>query len=1086
MAGLFDDVPDAAPAAAPTPAGGRAKGGLFDDAPDAKAAEPSMLSKVGDGIGDVVQSAGAGIIRGGAGLIDLPQTVYGLADAGMGYLAGKAARGIIYAAGGTPASDRGIDVPKIGSLIPSPSDLPAPGETAIHALEAATQPLHKPTTTAGEYARTAAEFLPGAGKTIVGAVKNALLPAVVSETAGQATKGTALEPWARVAGGVGAGVGQAIAKRPGTAERLFDRGAGQINADEFARVQSLVSDAAGRGIALTWPEALQQVVGPRRMGDLLRVVEGQGGLSEFFARRPEQIRAAGQAGLDEIAAAGATPTQVGDAARTAAQAGVASTPEGQAVIRATQAVGPRVTADQAGQVIQREMREVADTREGVRSEQAARDYAAARAAPENIGIDRTITVERPGEPVITRQEWSRPQFEGSAPRPLDPPPVAEAAAPAGPESLARFIARQGGILLDGEASATDLHRFNIPGLGNVARPNGRSIDNHWREALIEAGYLKADADGGAARDITSELLRKLQNEQKGVPSYPIGAERQAGSARGQAGRVGDEYQAALSQAQDRLATDLRNAGVDPASVHPDIMERTLGSMMRGEHLDPLDAYERVVGAMRENPSPLSRSTTVTEEVSAPRFGQANPQPALDALDRQVRSAKGDVRSSLESIRRDLYEHGIDPVSGVRETDLTVEGLLHARERIDRHLAEAVEQGDRTKVRDLESVRASLDEQLKRVPEVQTADTNFAANSRPLESFGGNTPLGRVTARDERTGRMQTPTEQVPGQIQGASAAREFLANATPEARRAFQAREVTRILDAASGAKGGATAESIRAAMRESEDVLGQLPEAQAQLRRLAAAHDARSAIERTPLGRIAKSRDVKQAIEVLFPTKPVEGAAAEVGQAVSAISRSNPLAARQLVRSYLGTEFAEATQRLQSGPNQAGGAKFAAAVRGNGLQAENVRAALRALPNGAATEAGFSRLLDIMEATGTRQGVGSRTSFNNEALAEMKKGGIAVEAGKASATGGFALPGRIRAAIEDWQAGKNVNRLAELMTSAEGGRRLAQLATAKPGAATIALLNRLTQVTTRAQASGDRPAGAEGEPLKLTVRPVP
>ncbi|WP_238255882.1 hypothetical protein [Methylorubrum podarium] len=510
-----------------------------------------------------------------------------------------------------------------------------------------------------------------------------------------------------------------------------------------------------------------------------------------------------------------------------------------------------------------------------------------------------------------------------------------------------------------------------------------------------------------------------------------------------------------------------------------------GLLMRGDVADPLTAYERTVMAAKEPASgPSSRMvpTTVTEEISAPRFGQVNPQAALDALDRQARTAKGDVRAELEQVRRDFLEHGTDPVSGVRETDLSIEGLLHARERLDQRLTRAREDGDATKVRDLQSVRAALDEQLKVAPEVATADANFAANSRPLEPFAGNAPLGRVTQRNPLTRRMATPTEQVPSHLEGATAAREFLANATPAARNAFAAREVTRILDGVSG-QGGATAERIRAAMRQNEDLLALLPEARGRLQRLALAHQGREAVERSPLGRIAERPDMKGAIDALFPVKPVEGSSADVGAAVGAISRSNPLAARELVRTYLGTEFAAKTKDLQSGANQAGGAKFAAGIRGNDLAGENVFAAIRALPDGERVAAGFSRLLDIFEATGTRQGVGSRTSFNNEALADLRKGSLGGEANKALATGGLNLPKRIAQGIEDWQAGRNVDRLAALLTTPEGGRRLADLANAKPGADTIALLNRLVVLGARGAGSGSR---EDRGPLQVKVRAIP
>lgn len=321
MAGLFDDVPDAAPVAAAAPA---AKGGgLFDDVPDAapaSAASPSVAA-------DVAQSAGAGIIRGAAGLADLPQTLYGLADAGAGYLAKQTARGLTYVGLPEPASDRGVDT-RIHGAVPSPADLPHPGATAVQALEDATGKLYQPQTAAGRYAGTITEFVPGAGgaKLLEGGAAAAakavgsrvVAPAVVSETAGEATKGTAAEPWARAIGALVTGAGLHAMQREGSAERAFDRAAGTITPEEFGRVQSLVSDAKGRGVDLTWPEALQQVVGPRRIGDLLRVVEGQGGLQDFFAARPDQIKAAGQAGLDTVGPVAASPTRLADDVHAAA------------------------------------------------------------------------------------------------------------------------------------------------------------------------------------------------------------------------------------------------------------------------------------------------------------------------------------------------------------------------------------------------------------------------------------------------------------------------------------------------------------------------------------------------------------------------------------------------------------------------------------------------------------------------------------------------------------------------------------------------------------------------------------------------
>ena len=75
------------------------------------------------------------------------------------------------------------------------------------AVESYTGPFYQPKTIVGDYAQTAGEFVPGAllmpeGSLAANALRYGLLPALSSETAGQLTKGTAAEPWARAAGGI--------------------------------------------------------------------------------------------------------------------------------------------------------------------------------------------------------------------------------------------------------------------------------------------------------------------------------------------------------------------------------------------------------------------------------------------------------------------------------------------------------------------------------------------------------------------------------------------------------------------------------------------------------------------------------------------------------------------------------------------------------------------------------------------------------------------------------------------------------------------------------------------------------------------
>ena len=644
--------------------------------------------------------------------------------------------------------------------------------------------------------------------------------------------------------------------------------------------------------------------------------------------------------------------------------------------------------------------------------------------------------------MVTRAEYSRPQFDDTAPRPLDPAPTVEAESGAGPMSLARFIARNGGLPLEGDVLATDLHRFNIPGMGNVARTGGKSIDNFWRERLMEEGYFRVDPDGGMARDISSELLRKLQNEQRGYPSYPVGHERAAAAERNKPGQVQDDYRAALSEAEGRLDAGFRQADLDPTSLHPDVRSRVLGSMMRGEASDPLDAYERVVSRMREPPAPFVKGTTVTEEIDAPRWGQVDPRPALNAVEQQGRTAKGDIRGSLSGYARDLREPGGD-------FDMSVEGLRNARGRLDAGIQAAAAVGDREKAAVLQGQRAALDAQLKEVPELARADANFAANSRPMEPFQGNAPLGQVTRREGNmpSGRFVVPAEQVVGHLESPTAARDFLANATPASRQQFEASLSTKILEGATDRHGNVDAAKLATALRDHADVLEQMPAVYHRLDDVVRARDGLARVEASPLGQLAGTGDVGRAVDVLFPRAPTGAGHGEVAAAMGAVARNNPGAARDLARIHLETALNAGTRDLRGTPAQYGGASFASGVRGNSQQARNLEASLRSLPHGDTIWQGVDRMLTTLEATGWRPQKGSDTAFNIDLRKQMAeaKGPLASAisdaathaavgglAGGAGGAGGAALFGLKNAAKEAHLRHRievNGEQLAQMLT---------------------------------------------------------
>jgi hypothetical protein len=188
--------------------------GMSDD--DLRAAYGQMKPATqslsgGDVVADVAKSGGAGLAKGGIGLAGMIDDVSELGARGLNkatqYIGGKM---------GYDIAPRADQTPKFGSA-------------AIQsAVEGVTGEFYKPKTTAGEYAHTVGEFAPGmiGGHAGLGrrALTQVLAPGLASEAGGQLTKGTAAEPYARVAGAlagsvVPSAVSRAITPLPINAER---------------------------------------------------------------------------------------------------------------------------------------------------------------------------------------------------------------------------------------------------------------------------------------------------------------------------------------------------------------------------------------------------------------------------------------------------------------------------------------------------------------------------------------------------------------------------------------------------------------------------------------------------------------------------------------------------------------------------------------------------------------------------------------------------------------------------------------------------------------------------------------------------
>ncbi len=137
---------------------------------------------------DTAKSVGSGLVKGAIGLAGLPGDVGRLIDMGLEKISG-------------PKKD--IPEEEQSTLHKIVNAMGPPSSSDIqHGVEKLTGKFHEPESTSGDYAQTIAEFAPGlaGGGSLVRKGVGVLSSGAASEAAGQATKGTALEPYARVAG----------------------------------------------------------------------------------------------------------------------------------------------------------------------------------------------------------------------------------------------------------------------------------------------------------------------------------------------------------------------------------------------------------------------------------------------------------------------------------------------------------------------------------------------------------------------------------------------------------------------------------------------------------------------------------------------------------------------------------------------------------------------------------------------------------------------------------------------------------------------------------------------------------------------
>jgi hypothetical protein len=195
--------------------------------------------------------------------------------------------------------------------------------------------------------------------------------------------------------------------------------------------------------------------------------------------------------------------------------------------------------------------------------------------------------------------------------------------------------------------------------------------------------------------------------------------------------------------------------------------------------------------------------------------------------------------------------------------------------------------------------------------------------------------------------------------------------------------------------------------------------------------------LENQPIGGLSQTGDFNKQAAIILDPKASNLTPSVAKSTIENLYQQNPEATQGLIRQALANHFAEANQKLVSGANQFGGAKFASFIQGNGKQSENLKALFSALPEGSATYNDFRRLLDVFEAQGKRRGVGSATEFNRQLSSEINQGGLISNIAEFSTV----KPGGLLSNfIERVTRDRNGKQLANLLTDPQSVQLIREL----------------------------------------------
>lgn len=239
-------------------------GFVLDEPKGAPALPPGFVVDEPSTATDAAKAAGTGVAKGAISILGGGGDIRNLLSKGTDYAAGKL--GLSPETAGT-IKDVASKAARFTPLMALPE---APTSQEIQrGIEGYTGEFYKPQTRTGKYVEKAAEFLPAAAMgpgRMAPKLASGVFAGLGSEAAGQATDGTQLEPYARVAGAMAGGLapmglGRAITPIPTGAARqrlvdvLADEGVTSLTAGQrtgnkaLQYVEDMVGNAPGAGQA---------------------------------------------------------------------------------------------------------------------------------------------------------------------------------------------------------------------------------------------------------------------------------------------------------------------------------------------------------------------------------------------------------------------------------------------------------------------------------------------------------------------------------------------------------------------------------------------------------------------------------------------------------------------------------------------------------------------------------------------------------------------------------------------------------------------------------------------------------------------